>query len=468
MRNTIWKKGMAMGLFLSLFVGNVAAASTPTVENSTKEGNTSTSTVVSGSSVTVTGGAVGTKPLIESLDTPTVSVRGGSKRIRITWNSIANAEGYYVYLKSPDSTEFKKVKDITSGSTVTYTKKLLTQNATYSVKVSAYAKNGETVVESGLSKAVKGTTTAVAATSKVAFKYKGKSKFQKSPAYKTFTKMKNGMNYSKSFAIPGLKNTNVAGFACTTMEPQAICHAGSYLLISAYDKKGVDKSVIYVVSKSSKSYITTIVLPSKAKVQGMAYDGKNVWISKGASVAHFPYKVVTDAVNSGSAYVSLASYSGVQKMNGTASFMGYYNGILWVGTFSATKSTTMYGYAIANKETFPSLTQTYTMSVPSRTQGITFKADGALILSQSYRAKSSQSGYVSRLRTYYPSYNSPSSKGGIKKNAVVKKTKMPPKMEGVAVYGSYTYTLFASTRYSGCKYPVDRVIAMKTNKLITG
>ncbi len=466
MRKKDWKKGMALGLFLSLLLGNVAAAQALETENSTGKVTTIDATVVTGGGVTVTGSAVDTETPVESLDTPTVSVRGGSKRIRITWNAITNAKGYYVYLKEPDSSEYKKVKTITDGKTLTYTKKSLLQNTTYSVKVSAYAQNGETVVESNLSKASTGKTISVSATSKTAFKYKGKSKFQKSPAYKSFTKMKSGMNYSKSFSIPGLKNTNVAGFACTTMEPQGICHAGSYLLISAYDKKGVDKSVIYVVSKSSKSYITTIVLPSKAKVQGMAYDGVNVWISKGSSVAHFPYSVVTDAVNSGSAYKSLSGYSGVHKVNSTASFMGYYNGILWVGTFSSTKSTTMYGYAIANKETFPSLAQTYTMSVPSRTQGITFREDGALILSQSYRSKSTQSNYISRLRTYYPSYNSPSSKGVIKKNAVVKKTKMPPKMEGVAVYGSYTYTLFSSTRYSGCKYPVDRVIAMKTDKLL--
>lgn len=402
---------------------------------------------------------------VTSLSAPTAGARGGSKRVRITWNKVSGADGYYIYYRPSTSAAYEKTATITDGSKVEYVKKSLNQNTTYYFRVCAYQKVDDTVVEGDLSASVSAKTASVASTSKAAKKYKTKALFTKSPAYKTYKKMRTKMNYSKSFAIPGMKITNVSGFACKTMVPQAMCHAGSYLLISAYDSTGVDYSVVYVVSKASKSFITAIVLPSKAKVGGMAYDGTNIWISKGSSVACFPYSFITEAVNSGSAYKTLSSYRSVCKVNTTASFMGYYNGTLWVGPFSS-GSTRMYGYGIANKTTAPSLSQTYTMTVPSKTQGITFNTDGTMILSRSYRTKKSKSGYISQIRTYLPSYGSAGSDGKILKNSALAITTMPPLVEGMAVYGSYTYTVFSSSHYSGCKYPVDRVIALKTSKLI--
>ena len=463
------KRGIALCLAFALSAavlaegaGNGAAAAT----------ETATGGAVTGGAVS--GGAVETAtpsptPTIDvsayKPATPAASVRGGSKRVRVTWGKISGADGYYIYSRESSAAAYTKVATITGGSTTEYVKKSLAQNTTYYFRLSAYKKVGDQTVESDLSTAVSAKTAAVDKTSKVAKKYKGKSLFVKSPAYKTYKKMKSKMNYSKSFPIPGLKNTNVAGFGCTSMIPQAICHAGSYLLISAYDNKGVDYSVVYVVSKSSKSYITTIVLPSKAKVGGMAYDGSNIWISKGSSVACFPYSVVTDAVNAGTAYKELAAYTSVCKVNTTAAYMGYYNDTLWVGAFSQSKSN-MYGYHIANKETAPTLSQAYTVQTPSKTQGITFGTDGTLILTRSYRTKKAKSGYISQIRTYKPGYANASTGGKVLKNSALAVTKMPPKVEGVAIYGTYTYALFSSSCYSSCKYPVDRVIALKTNKLI--
>ena len=434
-----------------------------------KEENTSGSAISGGA---VSGGAIVTPtpvPLddvsVYKPDTPKVTVRGGSKRVRVQWKKIDNADGYYVYYRPATSVQYKKVATITDKKIVEYDKKSLEQNTTYHFLVSAYRNVNGYVVESNLSSSVSAKTVAVSATSKKAKVYGTKAKFKKSPAYKKFTKMKSSMNYSKSFAIPGMVSTNVGGFSSKNMVPQAICHAGSYLLISAYDSKGVDYSVVYVVSKAAKSYITTIVLPSKAKVGGMAYDGTNIWISKGSSVAYFPYTVVTDAVNAGTAYTTLKQYNGVFKVTGTASYMGYYDEILWVGAFKQSSSS-MIGYRVENKTTTPSLKETYTMAVPSKTQGITFQEDGTLVLTRGYKKNTSESGYISQIRTYMPSYENASVGGKVLKNSVRKKTKMPPKIEGVAIYGTYTYTLFSSAHYGKCKYPVDRVIALKTNKLL--
>ncbi|MBO5489797.1 MAG: fibronectin type III domain-containing protein [Eubacterium sp.] len=463
-----WKKYMALCLSMSMVLA--AAPNMIAAENS---GST-----VSGGAVS-SGGAIEESPAPTATATPTpyidmeanrlaapttVTARGGSKRVRLEWSAVSGANGYYIYYREASASEYTKAAIIANGTQTSYVKKSLAQNAQYYFYVVPFKVVQGVTVEGALSKAVSAKTASVAATSKTAKKYSTKAKFQKSAAYKKYTKMKSNMNYSKSFAIPGAKQTNVAGFGCQTMVPQGMCLAGSNFLITAYDAKGVDYSVIYVVSRASKSYLTTIVLPSKAKVGGIAYDGKNIWISKGKAVASFPASVVTDAVNSGSSYYELSAYNSVHTMNGTAAYMGYYNNVLWVGSFSQSSST-MYGYQVG-KTTVPTLTQKYKMAVPSKTQGITFDKNGTMILTRSYRTNASKSGYISQMRTYMPSYVNVSADGTIKKNAALKVTTLPPMAEGVAIYNTYTYTLFSSAYYKSCKYPMDRVIAMKTNKLI--
>lgn len=472
-------KTVAMCLALAMMAGTLSQAgwqqvkAAGTTDSPQTETGQPTASPSPSPDASASGGAItatpspSPSPNLDSykLVSPTIQLRGGSKRVRITWKKVEGAEGYCIYSRPSTDSAYTKTDTISDGSVTTYDKKSLLQNTTYYFRMTAYRTVNGAIVESDLSKAWSAKTSAVSATSKTAKKYKTKTSFTKSPAYKTYKKMRTYMNYSKSFAIPGMRTTNVAGFKSTTMVPQAMCHAGSYLLISAYDSKGVDYSVIYVVSKAAKSYITTIVLPSKAKVGGMAYDGTNIWISKGTSVASFPYRVITDAVNAGVSYTTLANYNTVNKVNGTASFMGYYNGVLWVGSFSQSSST-MYGYRVADKEKVPSLQQSYTMAVPSKTQGITFDTDGKMILTRSYRTKKAKSGYISQIRTYYPSYTNVGTSGNILKNTALAVTTMPPMIEGVAIYGTYTYALFSSSHYSSCKYPIDRVIALKTNKLI--
>lgn len=455
-------KGLAVCLTMAMVLGSMPEFAGVVRESKAadlQDGNSSETS-------TVTGGAAGVDLSQYAPTSPSsVKAKSGSKRVRLTWSGVSNADGYYIYMRPSTSASYTKTATITDGKKLFYVKKSLLQNTKYYFQISAYHKVGDKEVEGTLSSAVSATTASVSSTSKAAKKYSTKTSFTKSPAYKKYTKMKSKMNYSKSFAIPGMKNTNVAGFACKTMIPQAICYAGNYLLISAYDSKGVENSVIYVVSKAAKSYIMTLVLPNKAKVGGMAYDGKNIWISKGGSVACFPYSFVTEAVAGGTAYKSLSAYTSECKVKTTASYVGYYDGVLWIGP-NTTGTTRMYGYGVNDKDTVPFLTEQYSMAMPSRTQGITFGSDGTMFVSRSYRTKPSQSGYVSQIRTYRPSYGSASSTGKIKKNAMIVKNAMPPKVEGMAIYGSYMYTVFSSCQYSSCKYPVDRVIALKTTKLV--
>ena len=482
MKKKTWMKYIAGCLTLALFVTMVPMQA---AANTEKQGGTGTPGTASGgaasiatptptatASATPTATASATpaatatvNPTLYELDAPTVTARGGSNRVMLSWNKVTGASGYYIYSRKSSESVYQQTAVVKGADTVSYLIKSLPQNTTYYYRVAAYCEVSGTQIEGKLSTAVSAKTAAVSATSKGAKKYSTKAAFTKSPAYKTYKKMRSAMNYNKSFAIPGMKTTNVAGFSCTTMVPQGLCLAGSYFLITAYDYKKELNSVVYVVSRSSKSYITTIVLPSKAKVGGIAYDGTNVWISKGKAVASFPYSVVTNAVNAGTSYTELAAYKSVSALDSTASFMGYYNNVLWIGTFRQATST-MKGYQVNNKATLPSLSPAYTMDVPSKTQGITFDSAGTMILTRSYRTKKAKSGYISQLRTYKPSFASPKSNGKVLKNTAMKVTTMPPMVKGAAVYGTYTYALFSSSYYKSCKYPVDRVIAMKESKLV--
>ncbi len=472
-----YAKCLAMCLTTALLVGSVSGIGKVSRADAADSGKQTTENP-SVSGPAVTGDAISGSAVVTASPTPvpdlssqkpaapaTVTARGGSKRVRLTWSKVTGADGYYIYCRPSSSSTYTKVKTITGADILTYDKTSLTQNATYYLCVSAYKNVGSAIAESSLSTVVSAKTVAAKKTSKTPKKYSSKAKFKASPAYKKFTKMSSSLNYAKTFAIPGMKNTNVGGFNCTSMVPQGITLAGSYFLITAYDSKGTDYSVIYVVSRSSKSYITTIILPSKAKVGGIAFDGTNVWVSKGKNAACFPYKFITDTVNAGVSYKKLSAYTTAVAMNSTASYMGYYNGILWVGSYK-TASSTMYGYKVSNVNTIPTLTQTYTMSVPSKTQGITFDADGTMILTRASGKNTTESGYISQMRTYKPSYDNAGSAGKVLKNTALKKTKLPPKAEGVAIYNTYTYTLFSSSHYPKCKHPVDRVVAIKTNKLI--
>ena len=487
MKEKRFTKGVAVCLVLAMVLGYMPGVSFSLAETQfpdTLSGGAVSGGAVSGGAVSggaVSGGALETPtatPAETATATPTLDLsayklaattltaRGGASRVRLNWAKVTGAEGYYIYARTASESAYKLLTTIKEGAATEYTKTSLVNGTTYYYRIAAYHTVNGVVVEGELSAAVSATPAAVAATSKAAKKYSTKAKFTSSPAYKTYKKTKAAMNYSKSFAIPGMKNTNVGGFACTSMVPQGMCLAGSYFLISAYDYKKTDYSVIYVVSRAAKSYITTIVLPSKAKVGGLAYDGTNVWVSKGKAVASFPYSVITDAVNSGKKFTSLSSYRSVCTLDSTASFMGYYNNVLWIGTFKASASSTMKGYTLSNKETLPSLTPAYTMSVPSRTQGITFDVDGTMVLTRSYRTKKAKDNYISQVRTYRPSFASAGSSGKVLKNTALKVMKLPPMAEGVAIYGTYTYALFSSSYYKTCKYPVDRVLALKTNKLV--
>lgn len=446
------------GLGSTLAAPNKSSAST----------NVSPSPTTTASPSPSTSAAPATSPAITTV-TPTTPVvtetRGGTKRVKLYWNKISNVTGYKIYYSTSSNGTYTLAKTITNNSTVKYVKTGLVQNQTYYFKMTSYVSQNGAITESAYTTATSAKTGSVSGTSTGAKKYSTKTKLKKSPAYKKYSALSSYMTYSKSFIIPGLKNTNVAGFACKTMIPQAITQAGGYMLVSAYDSTGKDESVIYILNRATHSYITTLVLPNKAKVNCMAYDGQNIWISKGDKVAYFPFSAITNAVTSGSKYTSLSAYTRYFAVQTKVNVMAYHNNVLWIGAYNTSASTKMYGYSIVTQNNLCYLTSKYTMSIPSRTQGIAFDSEGYMYMTVSYRTNSSKSNYISKLYKFKPNLSSPDASGNILKGSKLTKLTLPPMAENVCIYGNYLYTVYSGSMYTSCKYPVDRVIATKRSAL---
>ena len=393
------------------------------------------------------------------------SIRGGYKKVKLTWSEMTDASGYKIYYSTSKNGSYKRIKTITSSSITSFTKTNLKKNKTYYFKATSFVVTNNLMLESTYSRIASAKTCSVPSTSKNAKLYTTKKKFNASPAYQKYEALSKKSVYSKSFAIPGMKTTNVGGFESTRMIPQGMCQAGGYILISAYDANKKCESVIYVMSRSSHSYITTIVLPSKAKVESLAYDGKNIWISRGSYVSYFPYSVVTNATISGNSYYELSAYTGSCQLKTSAGVMTYHDKTLWIGKSGSSASSKMYGYSISETNGKYTLTSRYSMTIPARTQGITFDKKGYLYLTRSNKTNPKTAKYISCIQTFKPSLSKPSKSGAVKKGKAVSKLTLPPKAEGIAIYGNYLYTLYSSCQYKSSKYPVDRVIATKLTKL---
>ncbi|MGN1113270.1 MAG: hypothetical protein ACI4RP_08700, partial [Acutalibacteraceae bacterium] len=299
-------------------------------------------------------------------------------------------------------------------------------------------------------------------------------------AFTNYTEFANLYNFTYSKPMPGMVNTNVNGTDCKTMTPQGICFAKDYMLVSAYDSSGTCNSIIYVISNTdlkNRKFLTSLVLPIKTHVGGIAFDGSSVWVSNGKKASSISYtslnSKVKSAVSAGKQSISI-SFSTTCSILTESSFMTYYNNMLWIGEFKEKDKGEgkMYAYTISS--TKKTLTKKYLMTVPDRTQGVCFK-DGYLIASRSYCRSLTATQYISQFRVYKPSFSSPSSTGQIYKNTAVKVITLPPMAEGIVAGSTYVYTVYesAATKYATgsdgngkCLYPVDRIVASKFADII--
>jgi len=400
----------------------------------------------------------GTAPALPVLS----KVKGGDKRIKVYWSKGGGAQNFRIYISTKKSSGYKLAANVPSDEYKNRGIGGLIQKKKYYVKVQAVRVVSGMELAS-MSSVGNATTAKAKATSTKAKYYKTKKKFKKSAAYKKYKAFRQKLNYKKSFVMPGLTVTNIGGFNATRMVPQGITFAGNYLLISAYDYHKKHESVIYIMDKVTRKYITTLVLPHKGHIGGLAYDGYNVWLTYGKNVYALKYSVVQAAALSKQPFVEIYKYAAKCAVLDTASYVAYYQGKLWVGTYNEKVKKYMYGYTVNNINGAPTLTKTNHMLMPNRTQGVAFTSGGKMIISRSCQTKKGRSGFMSRLDVYKPTWNL--AVASVKKNSKKKTVQMPPMNEGIAISGSYTYIIYESSAFSECQAPLDRIMAFKTSKI---
>jgi fibronectin type 3 domain-containing protein len=390
-------------------------------------------------------------------EAPVLTVKGGNQRVRLTWAAITGATGYHVYLYEND--QYVLVTTLEGKASKKYLHTGLENDVTYQYYVTAYRTYNDVTYESAASNIGEATTQEVAATSTEPKLFSTKAAFKKSDAYKKCTDFKKKVNYSKSFAMPGMISTNVAEFNCTTMIPQGLTYAKSCFFMTAYDSKGVENSVVYVLDGSSRELLTTIILPNKSHAGGIAFDGKNLWITQAKTLRSIPYSAVSDAIENEEAYVELDSYGVEIDLPQQAATVTYYKKLLWVASYDELNPGYLVSYKITDKSTTPSLTALNTIKMPTRVQGIAFTKNGRLLVSRSCQTDATQRGYMHQIDVYKPNLKKAAS-GVISLGKTRRVITMPTMNEEIAVSGSYVYTVFESVSFSKATMRMDRVCAL--------
>ncbi len=211
--------------------------------------------------------------------------------------------------------------------------------------------------------------------------------------------------------IPGLKQTNMGNkTVCGNMVPQGVCATNHYILISAYCKDKEHNSVIYVMDKSRKKYITTILLSVEDHaglkdgnhVGGLAFGNNTVYIAGSGDnkVWKLPYRTVSYAVSSGKdAYAATISKNDYIR-TGNASFIYWDESFqeLFVGNFDESDASQNFmrsydvntGNATSRK-----------IQLPKQTQGVSFGVGKDkrtyCICSKSYGRKNQSEIYAAEL-----------------------------------------------------------------------
>lgn len=378
----------------------------------------------------------------------------GDEKVRLSWSKVTGASAYDLYI-SEDRKSYTLLASINDVNTLSYTAEGLTNQKTYYIYGVAKRVVNNVEYNSPVS------SIAVVKPQKKETSTKAKyfstlAKFKNSWAYTNFPFFRNNVNFEQSIIIPGLLTTNVGGFSSTNMCPQGITFANNYILITAYDLTEEENSVIYVMDKTSRALLTTLVLPSKTHAGGIAYDESNIWIPAGTKLSSIPFTQVEAAVNSGKPY-AYVQYSNTIKLSITASFLTYHHEKLWVGTYNELSSTTMYSYTIKNKSSKPELTVTDNILMPNRTQGIAFTKDGYLIISRSCQTNASMRGYMHQIDVYKPNL----SKGGtLTLGKLINSVEMPTMNEEIMVDDDYLYVNYESAAFRQSIYKMDRITAI--------
>lgn len=410
-----------------------------------------------------------TGPFSAVLDTctvpakPTLKYRAGEGKVKLTWSAVMGATSYDIYIGNQLS-DFKLLASVSGGKGGSYIAENLTTGETYQFCIRANKLYNGISYQGDMSDIKTVYIDRILPTSNTPKLFPSEEDFYKSWSYQKLDFFSKYVNYEKSYAIPGLITTNVGGFSCTSMCPQGLTFASEFLLMSSYDLKGEDNSVIYVIDKKTKELLTTLILPSKPHAGGLAFDGSNVWVTIGSRVATIRISDIRKAVKGKVPYANI-EYGKVISVGFTASYCAYYDEKLWVGTYDEMKETNMYSYIIEDKYTDPKLNKKDTIIMPNRVQGVAFTSIGTLIISRSCQIHSGMRGYLRQLDVYKPDYTK-SVDGVISLGKLVNSVSMPSMNEGIAIDGKYLYVTYETGAFEESKYRMDRITAFKLTDVV--
>lgn len=400
-----------------------------------------------------------------NLNNVTLNYKPGDEKIRLSWTRVTNATSYDIFIQEEES----EVRFLTTieGNANSYIVEGLSIGENYNIYVTPKRLYNNVIYDGPVSNALQVKLDKIANTSTAAKLFDNKKAFKESSAYLEIDFFRENVKYGRSFPLPGLITTNVAGFSSSRMCPQGITFAEDYILLTAYDMAGEENSVIYVVHKETKELLTTLVLSSKHHVGGISFDGVNIWISNGTRVSSILFSDVQEAAEMGEEY-SLIQYDTTSSALGiSASYMTYYDGKLWVGSYNELQSTWMFSYIIEDKDDKPTLVKEDTIIMPTRVQGVAFTNKGVLIMSRSCQLYLGLRGYMRQIDVYKPAFNIKSD-GIIPLGESVNTVAMPSMGEGIAIDGSYLYVSFESAVFDTASYQMDRVCAFKTSTILSG
>lgn len=202
--------------------------------------------------------------------------------------------------------------------------------------------------------------------------------------------------------------------------PQGVCLADRYILVTAYHAKKQQRSVIYAVDKENKSLVSTLTVPNKYHLGGIAFDGSNIWLTGDTSdkyegepfVQYIRYEDFSRMINEPVYEIGKDEISAPVYIKNKPSFLECDNGILWVGTYigrESSKKGIINGYKINKKENGPEL-NTFMYSVIT---GIDSSAQGIDIKNNYLYVSSSYAGAIGSVRSsFVTKYNIKEIKNG--------------------------------------------------------
>ena len=274
----------------------------------------------------------------------------------------------------------------------------------------AYVLSGGTEAGSFIAYAAEETETADDSDLQSSFEYK---KYRSHKTYRSILKIKMpdvykkitpGMDDDETVPIPGTVTTCAStdgSIKTDTYIPQGICSTGAYWLVTAYDANKQYPSVIYVIDSGAKKLVSTVLLPNRYHVGGIAFDGKRVWLTGDTSdrykgrpfVQYIRYEDLLSLADKSVAEVSEDGISENIYIKNKPSFLECDGGKLWVGTYIGTKETKegyVYGYTINDTEEGDILNTTMfsvITAIDSSAQGMDIEGN-YLYVSSSYKGNS--------------------------------------------------------------------------------